>query len=68
MQAYLEVLQNKLKNFHRDLGTLNCEFALDGTQKMVRVTRPIEKRPEASRHQPFPVSSYCGGRVRVDRD
>ena len=25
------------------------------TQKMVRVTRPIEKRPVASCHQPFPV-------------
>ena len=33
MQAYLEVLQHKLKNFHRDLGTLNCEFALDGRRR-----------------------------------
>ena len=33
MQAYLEVLQDKLKNFHRNLGTLNCEFALDGRRR-----------------------------------
>ena len=33
MQAYLEVLQDKLKNFHRDLGTLNCEFDLDGRRR-----------------------------------
>ena len=30
VQAYREVLQDKLKNFHCNLGTLNCEFALDG--------------------------------------
>ena len=28
MKAYREVLEDKLKNFHRNLGTLNCEFAL----------------------------------------
>ena len=33
IQAYLEVLQVKLKNFHRNLGTLNCEFALDGRRR-----------------------------------
>ena len=33
IQAYLEVLQDKLKNFHRNLGTLNCEFALDGRRR-----------------------------------
>ena len=33
MQAYREVLQDKLKNFHRILGTLNCEFALDGRRR-----------------------------------
>ena len=33
MQANLEVLQDKLKNFHRNLGTLNCEFALDGRRR-----------------------------------
>ena len=29
MNAYREVLEDKLKNFHRNLGTLNCEFALE---------------------------------------
>ncbi|XP_074625640.1 uncharacterized protein LOC141883884, partial [Acropora palmata] len=33
VQAYREVLQDKLKNFHRNLGTLNCEFALDGRRR-----------------------------------
>ena len=33
MQAYLDVLQDKLKNFHCNLGTLNCEFALDGRRR-----------------------------------
>ena len=33
MQAYLDVLQDKLKNFHRNLGTINCEFALDGRRR-----------------------------------
>ena len=30
LQGYREVLQDKLKNFHRNLGMLNCEIALDG--------------------------------------
>ena len=29
METYREVLQDKLKNFHHNLGTLNCEFALE---------------------------------------
>ena len=33
MQANLEALQDKLKNFHCNLGTLNCEFALDGRRR-----------------------------------
>ena len=33
VQAYREVLQDKLKNSHRNLGTLNCEFALDGRRR-----------------------------------
>ena len=33
MQAYLEVLQDKLKNFHHNFGTLNCKFALDGRRR-----------------------------------
>ena len=33
VQAYREVLQDKLKNFHRNLGTLNCEFTLDGRRR-----------------------------------
>ena len=38
---------------------------------MVHVTRPIEKRPEASRHEPFPVSSYSGDAcesIRTEED
>ena len=33
MQAYREFLKDKLKNFHRNLGMLKCEFALDGRRK-----------------------------------
>ena len=33
MQTYREDLQDKLKNFYRNLGTLNCEFALDGRRR-----------------------------------
>lgn len=29
MESYLEVLQDKLKNHHRNLGTLTCEIALE---------------------------------------
>ena len=29
MEAYREVLQDKLKNVHRNAGTINCEFALE---------------------------------------
>ena len=29
MEAYRKVLQDKLKNFHRNAGTINCEFALE---------------------------------------
>ena len=66
-QAYRDVLHDKLKNFHRNLGALNCEFALDGRRRWC-VSQGLLKRPEASRHEPFPVSSHCGGCVRVDRD
>ena len=33
VQAYREVLQDKLKIFHRNLATLNCEFGLDGRRR-----------------------------------
>ena len=33
MEAYREVLQDKLKSHHENLGTIKCEFALEARRR-----------------------------------
>ena len=33
MEAYKQVLQDKLKNHHQNLGTIKCEFALEASRR-----------------------------------
>ena len=45
MQTYLDVLQDKLKNFHCNLGTLNSKFALDGRRRWC-VSQGLSKKDQ----------------------
>ena len=65
MHAYLEVLQDKLKNFHCNLGTLNCEFALDGRRRWC-MSQGLLKKDQ--RHLVTNLSSvFLLWRMRVSR-